>query len=84
MTTGTTADRFRNKNGDLSVYALACGYLQVREKGGIEYRLWHEGACFHVRAVNSETRERIFWYSTEKLGAARKVFRTGKMPEVQS
>ncbi len=83
MTASANADRFRNKNGDLSVYALACGYVQHRRHGWLRLALWHEGACFHVRAHGIETGERVFWFSG-KLGEARRVFRTGKMPEGKS
>lgn len=49
----TAADKFRCNRG-LTRYAFACGYIQRASatKDGKECRvdLWHEGACYHVRA----------------------------------
>jgi hypothetical protein len=33
--------------------------------------MWHEGACFHVRAHNFNTHTRLSWDSFEHLGRAR-------------
>jgi len=76
-------NRFKNKNGDVSRYALACGYIQKRELApNIEITLWHEGGpCFHVRAHDHNTHERIFWHATKSLTEARKVYRSGKAPQ---
>lgn len=65
--------KFKNKNGSLTKYALACGYVQTKQTNNGERTLWHENACFHVRQHNHETGERIFWYSGN-LTNCRKVF----------
>lgn len=68
---------FHQVNG-LTACALACGYIQrvefTREnKSYVRVDLWHEGACYHVRVVDSENDHRE-WYSYESLGRARKVW----------
>ena len=73
-------EKFRNKNGDHSVYAFVCGYIQGRELSpGVRISLWHEGACYHVRAHDYNAGVRLFWHSTESLTAARRVYRAGKL-----
>jgi len=73
--------RFRNKDGSLSAYALACGYIQRRDTApNVSITLWHEGACYHVRKHDHNTGRRAFWHSTESLTEARRVFRKGVAP----
>ena len=71
--------KFKLKNGDLTQYALTCGYVQVRELSpGVEIKLWHEGGpCYHVRAHDFNNHKRLFWFSSGSLTKCRKVFRTG-------
>jgi hypothetical protein len=69
-------DKFTLANGQLSVYALACGYLQQYPKAAPapdQVTLWHEGACFHVRRYSNE-KGMIFWESFHSIGEARKLF----------
>ena len=63
---------FKNKNGDISVYSLACGYIQEKQtrKGNVE--LYKDGN-FHVRIFNGT--ERISWECFDSLTEARKAFR---------
>lgn len=74
-------NKFRNKDGSLTLYAFACGYIEVEHfndyapMSGIDIKLWHEGACFHVRAHDFDTRERLFWESFDTLTEARKFYR---------
>lgn len=68
---------FRNKNGDLDRYAMACGYVQRIEQGQLRLDLWREGACYHVRAheFGDTGRGRLFWESFNKLTDARRFYR---------
>jgi len=68
--------KFRNKNGELSAYAFACGYVQQKDFGKINLSFYHEGGnCYSVQAYDFGKSEKIFWDSFEKLGDARKRFR---------
>lgn len=60
--------KFRNKDGSLTAYAFACGYIQTSPEG---VRLYKDG-CWHVMFVN-DARERR-WESCDSLGEARKVY----------
>ena len=75
---------FYNKDGSLTAYALACGYLEQKgEVGGssasgftgIQTTMWREHDCYHVRKHDFTNGKRIFWYVTPKLGDARRVFK---------
>lgn len=72
--------KFRNKSGELSQYALSCGYLQVSVPDGKEPRtyitqgvaLFREGgSCYHVRAYVDGAKE---WESFDFLSDARKFY----------
>lgn len=76
-------NRFRVREG-LSAYAFACGYIQeAKYKGAdreIEVKMWHEGACFHVRAHEFDARDeaargRLFWHTEFHLSDARTAWR---------
>ncbi len=67
--------KFHLKNGDLTVYALACGYMQKHSANNIETTLYHEGCLFHVRSYNFVEHKRIAWESFESIGEARKEYR---------
>jgi hypothetical protein len=68
---------FKNADGSLTAYALACGYLEQKEAKGINVTLWHEGACYHVRGHDHNKKGLLFWDSFEsgKLKDARKHYR---------
>jgi len=66
--------RFVTKKGQLTLYALVCGYQEYFEKNEICLRLWREGCCFHVRAHNFSNGKRLLWESFTKLTTARKCF----------
>ncbi|MDE3023046.1 MAG: hypothetical protein KGI54_14555 [Pseudomonadota bacterium] len=76
---GNTADRkFYLKSGWLTPYALACGYVEVRDlPNNVEVWLFHDGACFHVQG-RSDTHGRFIWESFNSLPAARQFFATFK------
>jgi len=64
--------KLKTKNGKLTAYAFACGYVQEKEKNGIMLRLWHEGGpLYHVRAHDFNKHSRLFWESFERLTDAR-------------
>jgi hypothetical protein len=64
---------FYNKKGELTRYALACGYIQRYEKNNQSIDMYCENAsCIHVRQFNRDTGKRIFWDSFTTLTEARK------------
>lgn len=65
-------DKFRTKAGRLTPYALACGYIERKENEALRLDLWHEGACFHVRAHDNTAR--LFWECFDTLTQARKFY----------
>jgi hypothetical protein len=68
--------KFYNKNGDLSIYGLACGYIQKYvANNGQKLELWHEGCTYHVRRVTPD-HQRIVWevFDNDKLTEARKFY----------
>ncbi len=67
--------KFRNKDGSLTAYSFACGYIETEDFGKINLQLWHEGACYHVRAHDHDEKGRLFWESFDTLGEARKFFK---------
>lgn len=72
-------DKFRNKNGDLTHYALACGYLQQFKHKELILSLWNEGGpCFHVKLNDNFGHNRVFWHSFDTLTAARKYWHQTK------
>lgn len=76
--------KFYLKDGQLTAYSFACGYIQRAlfivkpEEDFIELDLWHEGACYHVRAYDYKSKGRLFWDSYDTLGEARKAFHKAK------
>lgn len=69
-------EKYKTKSGDLTPYALACGYIQQTEGNGVQVTLWHEGGpCYHVRAHNFTTHQRIAWESSYRLSDCRKIYR---------
>ena len=70
------------KRGELSAYALACGYVQtvggVREFTQSEAYLYAEGDCYHVRRPLDEGEVYhlpMGWDSYATLGEARRALR---------
>jgi len=58
--------QFHDKKGNLTNYALACGYVQ--DENG--WRLYKEGNCFHVRKAFDQ------WESFDTLTEAREFLST--------
>ena len=65
-------NKFRNKNGDLTLYAFGCGYIQ--EEGdflnGICTRLYKDG-CFHIRTTGLKSETNQVWEVADTLTKAR-------------
>lgn len=79
MTT-ETKNRFKTKSGELTPYALACGYIQEKENDGKRITLWHEGGqVYHVMLFDHKNHKRIFWESFERLTDARALYRKTKI-----
>lgn len=67
--------KLRRKDGRLTAYGLACGYVEKFEGGGKILTLWHEGGTvYHVRLYDLDNHTRVFWEGFEKLTEARKLF----------
>lgn len=62
-------DKFKNADGSLTAYALACGYIQQKQAGPLKAELYHDG-CYHVRAFRDG--KRVYWEGFGKLGEARR------------
>jgi len=58
-------DKFKNKNGSLTMYAFACGYIQSSKEG---VRLYKDG-CWHVTGEVENG-----WQCFDTLSEARKGF----------
>ena len=72
-------DKFRNKNGDLTHYALACGYVQEFELQKMSLKLFNDGGpVFHVRLHDHGEGVRVFWQCFETLTGARNYWRQTK------
>lgn len=69
-----TEPRLITRNGRLTNYALACGYVERRYSGHERITLWKEHHVFHVRGTERHTGKRTFWLSFDKLSDARKCF----------
>ena len=70
---------FKTKQGHLTAYGLACGYIEQRDLApGVQVTLWHEGGpLYHVRAHDHNTHVRLFWFTSPSLKECRKVYRQG-------
>lgn len=73
--------KFYNKNGDLSAYSFACGYIQFASITGKERDKWdngkemyRDGAVWAVKQYKNG--QRIIWETFDLLGEARKYYRS--------
>lgn len=64
-------NKFRNKNGALSIYAFACGYIQEAEHNGARVELFKDG-CWHVKTHGEDGSKN--WECFDTLTPARKFF----------
>jgi len=67
--------RFKNRDGSLTAYAFACGYIQRASLGDVDLQLYKDG-CWHVRAFDSE--RTLLWDCFGSLSKARKRFDAAK------
>ena len=64
MKSQSEKNKFKTKAGRLTPYALACGYIEEKEKQGVRLQLWHEGGPYYqVSAFDHAKGKRIFWDS---------------------
>jgi hypothetical protein len=63
---------FYNKNGDLSVYSFACGYIQEKSTPHGMVKLYKDGH-WHLEIVKDC--ERMRWDCFDTLTEARRAFR---------
>ena len=67
--------KFYLKNGDLSVYALACGYVQTYDRDSVYTKLYHSNGVYVVRTwspLGRRAKEETFRLVSE----ARQAFRS--------
>lgn len=62
-----------NKNGSISAYGYACGYVNRVEKGNRYKELYKEHNTFHVR-WNLDNGDGRHWESFDTLAQAQKKF----------
>lgn len=82
--------KFYNKNGDLSLYALSCGYVEAKRTEKKVIKLFEEHGVFHVKTydilntpgrvgclgiVDNESLTINKWETFENLTDARKMFK---------
>ncbi|MCL4743804.1 MAG: hypothetical protein KJZ83_00165 [Burkholderiaceae bacterium] len=73
--------KFYTKEGWLTPYALACGYIERKEHGSVQITLDmpSPGAgLYHVRAYDFAKHERRFWETFTRLTDARRHYRHGE------
>lgn len=74
--------KFYNKNGDLSLYSFACGYVQREETGNMRKELFLEHSMFHVKVYQLKEglfSDVIFWDTFNSLTDARKKYKSLKI-----
>lgn len=76
-------DKFKTKKGELTLYALACGYRQVVSDGNVRVCLYGESGVVHVVGYDFAKGARLFWHSFPfaKVANARALFK-GKAKEL--
>lgn len=65
-------DKFKTKAGRLTPYALACGYIETKESGGVTLSLFLDG-CPHVQS-RSEEKGRFLWECFDTITQSRRFF----------
>jgi len=82
-----TKDKFKNAKGQLTKYALACGYQELLDlpKTGITTRLYQEHGCYQVRQHDHKQGKRLALEGFSTLTEARyfynQLVRTAKFIE---
>ena len=81
------SNKFKNKKGQLTVYSLACGYIELSDlpKTGVRTQLYLEHGIYNVRQHDHKQGKRLCWESFETLTQARTFYnnlvRTAKFIE---
>lgn len=70
-----THPRFYTKDGRLTPYALACGYMEEKYYGSVQVTLLYRHSVYHVRAYDHEKKVRRFWETFRTLTEARRYYR---------
>lgn len=67
--------KFRTKRNKLTAYSFICGYIEVKNKDGIETTIWRDGGCnfYNIKRFNRVTGKRIFWKDAKTIKEARKI-----------
>lgn len=69
-------DKFTNANGELTMYALNCGYVQTESTGRYTIALSGNGASWDVRVSDERLPFGLAaWEQFDRLTVARKAFR---------
>jgi hypothetical protein len=68
--------KFKNKDGSLSAYALACGYVESKRLFNATVTLFMEHSHYHVQVFDAGMNKRILWetFTQDELSKARKYF----------
>lgn len=69
-------DLFKNKDGSLTLYAFACGYIQICPKTGVSLA---KDGCWHIKYYENGER---YWECEDTLTEAGKHFKR-KVKEVK-
>lgn len=67
--------RFYTKDGWLTPYALACGYIEEKDYGPVRITLFRDGASYHVRAYDHDQKIRRFQEGFRTLTEARRHYK---------
>ena len=66
------SSKFKNKDGSLTMYSFACGYIEEHKIKGIDiYLSFEHDSCFDIKIYDGH--ERLFWLQRSSLGEARKL-----------
>jgi hypothetical protein len=67
--------KFKTKNGWLTPYALACGYIETVQSERYSITLeWNCGIGYDIRVHDHKDGLRLMWETYEHLTEARKIF----------
>lgn len=77
MNTQKRDPKFNNKDGSLTIYAFACGYVEQHNNDETNSRvtLWLDSDCYHVRSHQFNGAGRIAWETFVTLKEARKFYK---------
>ena len=67
--------KYRNPDGQLTAYALACGYVQVHHAGAKDVSLYHKHECYFVDVWDNKDKTRRDIFAGRKLEQARKAWK---------